>query len=291
MKKTFNNIPTIATSLVGLAALTLSTVSCSKPDSTVVQQDGNHSTSITAIHDTPESQQKMALANTETLKPAAVDALKANLKANLKTSGFETKIESVTATQMPDLYWVRAQGLPAFYTDKTGQFIVQGDVIKLGDAKPIDISTPLREADAKTALASVDHKDMIIFKAKGNTKAVVYAFTDVDCGYCRKLHNEIDDINALGIEVRYLAWPRAQQSVAPMENIWCSKDRQAAITAAKRGDKVAKAPKCDSPVKSQIDLGMQLGVRGTPAVFTESGKQIGGYLPAKELIKQATSGK
>ena len=116
---------------------------------------------------------------------------------------------------------------------------------------------------------------MIIYPAKGETKAVVYAFTDADCGYCRKLHSEMDDINARGIEVRYLAWPRSQESVPKMEAIWCSQDRNAAMDQAKMG----------ANVQAHMALGSRLGVRGTPAIFTEAGEQVGGYLPAAQLAQ------
>lgn len=125
---------------------------------------------------------------------------------------------------------------------------------------------------------------MIIYPAKGVTKSVIYAFTDADCPYCAKLHEEMEDINARGIEVRYLAWPRSQESIPKMEAIWCSEDRNAAMDQAIMGANV-QAPSCNSPVKSQIDLGMALGVRGTPAIFTESGQQVGGYLPAAQLAQ------
>ena len=94
------------------------------------------------------------------------------------------------------------------------------------------------------------------------------------------------DINARGIEVRYLAWPRSQESVPKMEAIWCSQDRNAAMNQAKSGADI-QAPSCSNPVQAQMALGASLGVRGTPAIFTQSGQQIGGYLPAAELAQAA----
>lgn len=187
---------------------------------------------------------------------------------------------------MKDIYWVTASGLPSFFTDKSGKHIIQGQIIAVGAEAPVDISGALVAKTAQEALKAVDKKDMIIYPAKGETKSVVYSFTDADCPYCTKLHEEIDDINARGIEVRYLAWPRSEGSIPKMEAIWCSEDRIAAMNQAKMGANV-QAPSCNSPVKSQIELGMALGVRGTPAIFTESGQQIGGYLPAAQLAQTA----
>ena len=145
-------------------------------------------------------------------------------------------------------------------------------------------SAALVAKTAQEALKAVDKKEMIIYPAKGETKSVIYAFTDADCGYCRKLHEEMDDINARGIEVRYLAWPRSQESVPKMEAIWCSQDRNAAMNQAKMGADV-QAPSCANPVQEHMALGARLGVRGTPAVFTETGEQVGGYLPAAQLAE------
>ena len=209
-----------------------------------------------------------------------------SLQANLKASGIEENILSAVPTDMKDIYWVTASGLPSFFTDKSGKHIIQGQIIAVGAEAPVDISGALVAKTAQEALKAVDKKDMIIYPAKGETKSVVYSFTDADCPYCTKLHEEIDDINARGIEVRYLAWPRSEGSIPNMEAIWCSEDRNAAMDLAKMGANV-QAPSCNSPVKSQIELGMALGVRGTPAIFTESGQQIGGYLPAAQLAQTA----
>ena len=208
------------------------------------------------------------------------------LQTNLKASGIEEEIISAVPTDMDDIYWVTASGLPSFFTDKSGKHIIQGQIIAVGQDAPVDISGALVAKAAQDALKTVDKKDMVIYPAKGATKSVVYAFTDADCPYCTKLHEEMGDINARGIEVRYLAWPRSEGSIPKMEAIWCSEDRKAAMDQAKMGANV-QAPSCNSPVKEQIELGMSLGVRGTPAIFTESGQQIGGYLPAAQLAQTA----
>ena len=164
--------------------------------------------------------------NTSATSAKNDDKLQKTLSDNLAKSGINAKILSVTPTSMPNMFWVKAEGLPAFFTDNTGQYVLQGDIIKVGDAQPEHISAKLVAEGTKQTLASIDKKDMIIFPAKGKTQGVIYAFTDADCGYCRKLHSEIDQINGLGIEVRYLPWPRSEQTFPIMEAIWCSPDRQ-----------------------------------------------------------------
>lgn len=212
--------------------------------------------------------------------PAVVKSLQENLQA----SGIEETITSAVPTDMDGIYWVSAEGLPSFFTDKSGKHIIQGQIISVGGEVPVDISSPLVARTAQETLKNVDKSEMIIYPATGATKSVIYSFTDADCPYCTKLHEEIDDINARGIEVRYLAWPRNQQSIPKMEAIWCSEDRIAAMDQAKMGANV-QAPTCDNPVAEHMALGASLGVRGTPAIFTESGEQVGGYLPAAQLAQ------
>jgi thiol:disulfide interchange protein DsbC len=212
--------------------------------------------------------------------PVVVEALQSNLNA----SGIQETITSALPTDMDGIYWASAEGLPSFFTDKSGKHIIQGQIIAVGQAVPVDISAALIANEAQQALKAVDKKDMVIYPATGTTKAVVYAFTDADCGYCRKLHSEMADINARGIEVRYLAWPRSQESIPKMEAVWCSQDRSAAMDQAKMGANL-QAPSCSNPVQQQMALGAKLGVSGTPAIFTEAGQQVGGYLPAAELAQ------
>ncbi|MBH0063959.1 MULTISPECIES: DsbC family protein [Psychrobacter] len=240
--------------------------------------DATSNTSVVNNTKTNVSTTKTSTDNDATV----VDALQANLKA----SGIEEKVISAVPTDMDGIYWVTAEGLPPFFADKAGKHIIQGQIIAVGQGAPVDISAALVATTAQDALKAVDKKDMVIYPAKGATKAIIYAFTDADCGYCRKLHSEIDDINARGVEVRYLAWPRSQESVPKMEAIWCSEDRHAAMNQAKVGANI-QAPSCVNPVQEHMALGTKLGVRGTPAIFTEAGQQIGGYLPAAQLAEAA----
>ena len=225
-------------------------------------------------------------ANTKAVTAESDAAVVSALQENLKASGIEETILSAVPTDMDGIYWATAEGLPSFFTDKSGKHIIQGQIIAVGDGAPVDISAALVANTAQKALQAVDKNELIIYPAKGETKAVVYSFTDADCPYCTKLHEEMADINARGIEVRYLAWPRSQASVPKMEAIWCSQDRHAAMNQAKMGANV-QAPSCENPVAAHMALGARLGVRGTPAIFTESGQQIGGYLPAEQLAQTA----
>ncbi|WII95761.1 DsbC family protein [Moraxella haemolytica] len=214
------------------------------------------------------------------------DPLVSALQANLKKSGVELTVKSATPTSMDGIYWVSFDEAPPMFSDAKGEHLIQGQIANIGGERPVDITAALQSTLTKEKLTKVDPTEMITFPATNETKAAIYVFFDPTCHYCQKLHSEIDDINAQGIEVRYLAWPRNDRFIELTEAIWCSNNRQDALTRAKEGENIT-APACDNPVRSHIELGHQIGVSGTPAVFTESGRQIGGYLPAKELAKLA----
>ena len=127
----------------------------------------------------------------------------------------------------------------------------------------------------------------ITFPAVGETKAKIAVFTDIDCGYCRKLHQEVPDMNKLGIEVSYLAYPRAgfgSDSYKKYVSAWCADDKLGAMTLAKNGKSIP-SKNCDNPVDEQYHLGRAIGISGTPAIVLESGRLIPGYLSADKLGK------
>lgn len=212
------------------------------------------------------------------------------LQDNLNKSGVDVHVTSVVPTDVPQMYWATLDKAQPVFVDKTGQYLFQGDIVQVGGNTPINIGAKMQSVGAKTTLSAVDKSEMIIFPAKGAAKSHIYVFSDPTCHYCQKLHSEIDQINSQGIEVRYLAWPRGEQLRALSEAVWCSADRRDAITRAKKGEHIT-APACDNPVEKHMMIGHSLGVSGTPAVFAENGMQIGGYLPADELVKVAMSNK
>jgi thiol:disulfide interchange protein DsbC len=195
------------------------------------------------------------------------------------------KPEQVRPSPVKDVYQVE-MGADTAYVSADGKFLFSGDLYD------VESRTNLTETGRSTArskaLAKLDERDMIIF-APATAKHTITVFTDVECGYCRKLHSEIDQLTKLGVRVRYLAYPRAGPGTddwQKMEAVWCSKDRKGAITKAKQGDVVQSAKCGANPVAKQYELGEQLGVRGTPAIFTPNGDYIGGYLAPKELVQQ-----
>ncbi|MEB3755038.1 DsbC family protein [Acinetobacter sp. MD2(2019)] len=205
-----------------------------------------------------------------------------NLQSKLQKANINVKIVDIKSTEIPNIYWVNLQGMPSVYTTADGQYIIQGDVLRLGDKQLYNVSENLQAGENKKLLAALNPKDLIVYPSQGKTKHVIYVFTDANCPYCHKLHEHLPEINAKGIEVRYIAWPRGDQFFPAMEAIWCSADRKAAFTAVVQGQQLPST-QCNSPVKDQYQLGMNIGVNGTPAIYSEDGKYLGGYLSADEI--------
>ena len=176
-----------------------------------------------------------------------------------------------------------------FYISNDGKYLLQGSLIDIASRK--DISEERRNDIRKQAINDIGEENMIIFPAK-DSRHTISVFTDIDCGYCRKLHAEIDQYNANGITVRYLAFPRSgigAPSYDKAVSVWCEKDRPAAMTRAKSGENLPKAD-CKNPVKEEYELGQMIGVQGTPAIVLEDGTMLPGYIPAAKLAAALDKG-
>jgi thiol:disulfide interchange protein DsbC len=196
----------------------------------------------------------------------------------------ELKVDDVQPSPVPGIFQI-PMGADMAYVSADGRYLFAGDLFEI-DTRA-NLTEQGRATNRVKLLAKLDERDMIVFSPQV-VKHTITVFTDVECGYCRKLHSQIDQLTKLGVKVRYAAYPRAgpdSDDWRKMEAVWCSKDRQTAITQAKLGQLV-KGEKCGAtPVAKQYQLGEDLGVRGTPAIFSPSGDYIGGYLPPADLVK------
>jgi len=199
-------------------------------------------------------------------------------------------ISEVKPAQFPGLYEVTLASGEILFTNAEGSHFLVGEMYKVkADGQLLNMTEEGKKTTRVSMMEGIERQDMVIFPAKGDTKSYVTIFTDVDCFYCRKLHKEIDLINAKGIEVRYLAFPRAGAGSAAhktMDAIWCSDkaDQGALMTKAKSGQSLT-AKTCDSPVLEQWQLGQKMGISGTPALILEDGSLVPGYVPADQLAK------
>ena len=182
-----------------------------------------------------------------------------------------------------DGLWEVAVGTQVVYLTADGRYLLRGEIQDLSTGRNV---TEARQTEMRSELmASLDESRMIVFSPE-NPAHTVTVFTDIDCGYCRKLHQEMQAMNDLGIKVRYVFYPRSgpgTASWAKAEAVWCSPDRNDALTRAKQGEQVTAKPCGETPVAEQFRLGNDMGVRGTPAILTESGELLPGYVPADQL--------
>ena len=218
-----------------------------------------------------------------------VHADEAAIKKAIAKAMPEAKIESIKPSEIKGLYEV-VVGANIFYVSDSGKYLLQGRLIDV--EKRVDLTEQKLSSARKKSLEAVGDDNMIIFKPK-IARYKVYVFTDIDCGYCRKLHSEIDQYLAQGITVQYLFFPRAgkdSDSYNKAVAVWCAKDRNAALTAAKKDEKLDMLT-CSNPVDKHMQLAAEFEARGTPLIVSENGNMYPGYMPPKQLVEALQSEK
>lgn len=196
----------------------------------------------------------------------------------------QLQIISLKPTPLSTIYEVELNTGEILYTDISGDYLFAGDMYRTGDTGLTNISSKAKQERSLVKIGAIPVEEMIVF-TPDVVKASITVFTDVDCTYCRKLHSELDQLMAKGIEVRYLAYPRGgiqADSYDKMISVWCSDDRKKSLTQAKNGQNLPAAD-CDSPVLAHHALGNELGISGTPALIFPDGTVIPGYMDADRL--------
>ena len=203
------------------------------------------------------------------------------------------KLEDVRLTPINGVFEI-TRGAAISYVSSDGRYVIMGADADMYD---IDTDTNLTENRRRGLrngmLGAIPESEMIVFSPK-DPKYTITVFTDIDCGYCRRLHSQIAEYNKLGIRVRYLFYPRSgpdTESWHKAEQVWCSANRNEALTRAKR-DEPINAPKCPADVIARDwELGHKLAVEGTPSIVLPSGEMLGGYAPPAQLAKYLKTGK
>jgi len=192
--------------------------------------------------------------------------------------------EDVSKTPIAGLYQVFVGGR-LLYVSEDARYLIRGDMIDLTAKK--NLSDELLKAKRLAVLQTIDETSMIVFPAK-NMQHTLTVFSDIDCGYCRKMHAELSSYTDAGISVRYLFFPRSgpnTESYYKAVSVWCAADRNKALTDAKLNNKIDNKS-CDNPVDAHMNLARLLGVTGTPSMITEDGSMIPGFLPVDQLVKR-----
>ena len=240
--------------------------------------------SLSACAQAPQPGQAAATAT-----PTAPVAAKGNTaderaRQALMTLNPKIQIDYIGAAALPGFREAIVGGQVVLVSDD-GKYLVQGSVLDIGAQKELTQSSPALSKYRQGLLQSIKTSERIVF-APPNAKYTVSVFTDIECGYCRKLHSEIAEYNRRGIAIEYLAFPRmglGSPDHKSMISVWCATDRKLALTDAKNGKPVPDRQCKSTPVDMEYHVGQRLGISGTPAIFAADGTQLGGYLPADKM--------
>ena len=194
----------------------------------------------------------------------------------------DIEVSDIKETGIKDLYQV-TMGADVLYVSGDGRYALNGEMYDIMERE--NLTDAQKSMVRKEILGNVPKSELIEFAPK-KTEHAIYVFTDITCGYCRRLHQDVPVLNENGVAVRYLAFPRGgpnSSAADQLRAVWCSKDKNKAMTDAKSGRETS-AKSCDDPVASHYQLGSELGVRGTPAIYLEDGRSLPGYVPPGDIL-------
>ena len=217
------------------------------------------------------------------VKPAD-GSKEAMVRAALKTLNPKIEADHIGPAPIPGFQEAIVGGQVLYFSDD-GRYMMQGSLYDVQAKK--DLSQAGLSVVRRNELNKVPVSDRIVFAPVGPRKHTITVFTDIECGYCRKMHSEMADYNQRGIAIEYLAFPRAgltSPDALAMESVWCSLDRRKALTDAKNGRPVPPK-RCTNPVAAQYELGQRIGLQGTPMAINTDGVALPGYLPPDKMLE------
>ncbi|WP_447554202.1 DsbC family protein [Vreelandella sp. EE22] len=218
---------------------------------------------------------------------AGVYAAPPALTERLEVNGQPMPVEQVTETPMEGIYQVRLESGESFYANADGSYFLVGDLYQNADQGLVNLTEQAKNQQRMDALAAVPESERFVYRGVDEPQATVVVFTDPTCPYCERLHETVPELNERGIAVHYLAFPRAgmeSDAAATLEKAWCSDNRSEAMTRAQQRQSLSGSVDCDNPVAEQYELGMALGVQGTPAIILPDGQMVPGFVPPDRLV-------
>lgn len=218
-------------------------------------------------------------------KGAVADPSKeAMVRSAIKSLNPKLEAEAIGPAAIPGFQQAIVQGQVVYFSND-GRYMLQGSLFDMHEKE--DLGEIAMSKLRREQLQKVPATDRIVFAPVGVPKHTVSVFTDIECGYCRKMHSEMAEYNKRGIAIEYLAFPRAgltSPDALAMESVWCSDDRRKALTDAKNSRPVPPK-RCSNPVASQYKLGQRLGLQGTPMAINSEGMALPGYLPPDKMLE------
>lgn len=230
--------------------------------------------------------------------PSETASSEATIKASLDKLTGGAQLGAIRPSAIEGLYNVQVVGGPAIIISSDGKHVIMGEMFDVTDSGLAPIQDPYLLESRRDFVSHLKDQETINYTPTDGAKHVAYVFTDVDCGYCRRLHSQMHSYNEmgaskpgyndLGIEIRYLAYPRSglnSPSAAKLESAWCADDPNKALDKLKSLETVKPASCENSPVEKQFLKGGEMGVTGTPAILLPDGRLLVGYQPPEQLLK------
>ena len=203
----------------------------------------------------------------------------------------DAQIEKIEKSAFPDIYKVYYGDIQPLYVSKNGKYFLYGDMFEVKSSEIINLTALDIKKQRISLMQEIKEDELISFSSNDETYSVT-VFTDVDCGYCRKLHDEIKAYNKLGISINYAAFPRSgigTEAFTKMVGAWCSTNPKKSITSLKDGKKL-DLNFCDSqPVAKHYAIGKKIGITGTPAIVSADGELFPGYYSPQDLLDKLKS--
>ncbi len=218
----------------------------------------------------------------------SLEAKAAQVATNMRAHLGDFDVTSVIESPMKGIYEVVSNG-GILYVNEEGTLLIDGNMI--------DLTTRTSLTDKRlgqlhmSLLTELTEDDMLVYQPEEPTGRSITVFTDISCGFCQRLHQEIDTLLENGVAVNYLLFPRAglgTPAADALESVWCNDNPQEAMTTAKSGGRVPPAS-CANPMEQHVALAREVGLRGTPLIYLDTGERVPGYRDAQTLVQMVTS--
>ena len=209
---------------------------------------------------------------------AGIEKLKKALAKNMP----RIEITQISKSPVPGLYEVIV-GSQIVYMDQSARYMLDGDLVDL--ASRVNYTERSKSKIRLTAIDALGEENMLVYTPE-QVDHTVTVVTDIDCPYCRRLHNEMSEYMANNVKVRYIFMPlKGKSDFDTTVSVWCAKDKNNALDLAKSGAEIETLV-CDNPIKKHLALAREIGIGGTPAIILETGEILPGYVPVAKLLKE-----
>ena len=202
-----------------------------------------------------------------------------------KKLGTNAKVKSVSPAPVSGLYEVLV-GNDIFYTDVSGKYLIQGEIIELATGKNI---TEQRQTDLNRIKWSELTPANAIKNVRGNGSRQLAVFSDPNCGYCKRLEKSLQQLDNVTIYT-YLIPILSPDSAQKSKQIWCSSDQNKAyMDWMINGTAPSGKGECSTPLDKNMAFAKTYGVTGTPTLFFTDGSRFPGAVQISDIEKKFSS--